>query len=97
MRRETAKAFAESGEEPDCRARRTENLKALKREVKGAAPHTGCRNQDGLSLSVRENAYQFLFDFKDFQLETGSTTAGFGNYAKRGTAGLGKIDTMAAG
>lgn len=67
--RETAKAFAGRGKNLIVAARRTENLKALKREILEQHPTLDIVIRT-VDLSVLENVYQFYSSLKDFQLET---------------------------
>ena len=91
--RETAKAFAGRGKNLIVAARRTENLKALKREILEQHPTLDIVIRT-VDLSVLENVYQFYSSLKDFQLETWVNNAGFGNYDSVVQQDLEKIDTM---
>ena len=91
--RETAKAFAGRGKNLIVAARRTEDLEALKREVKEQHPTLDVVIRT-VDLSVLENVYRFYSSLKDFQLETWVNNAGFGNYDSVAQQDLEKIDTM---
>ena len=76
---EAAKAFARRGKNLVIAARRTENLKMLKKEILEEYPDLDIVIQS-TDLSVPENAYQFYEGLKDYGIETWVNNAGFGNY-----------------
>ena len=90
---ETAKAFAGRGKNLVIAARRTDNLKMLKKEILEECPDLDVviRSTD---LSVPENAYRFYEGLKDYGIETWVNNAGFGNYGSVADQDLGKIRAM---
>lgn len=90
---ETAKAFAERGENLVIAARRAERLEALKREITERRPALDVVIRT-VDLSVMENVYRFYSSLKDLRLETWINNAGFGNYDSVARQDLTKIDAM---
>ncbi len=90
---ETAKAFAGRGKNLVIAARRTDNLKMLKKEILEECPDLDVviRSTD---LSVPENAYRFYEGLKDYGIETWVNNAGFGNYDRVADQDLNKISMM---
>ena len=90
---ETAKAFARRGKNLVIAARRTENLKMLKKEILEEYPDLDIviRSTD---LSVPENAHQLYEDLRGYEIETWINNAGFGNYDSVADQDLNKISMM---
>ncbi|MGD6816928.1 SDR family NAD(P)-dependent oxidoreductase [Metabacillus sp. 84] len=90
---ETALAFAERGKNLIITARREDELKKLKSEVKAIDSRLDplIRPAD---LSSAEEAHKFYEELKEYEIETWINNAGFGNFASVAEQNLNKIQTM---
>lgn len=90
---ETAKAFAERGNNLILVARRKDRLEALRREILTSYP-TRDIVLKVTDLSVPQNVFGLYEDVKSYPLQTWINNAEFGNYDSVGHQNLGKISQM---
>jgi len=90
---ETAKAFAERGENLIVAARRKEHLERLKQAIQKEHPALDVVVKP-VDLSVMECARQFYNELRDYALRVWINCAGFGNYSSVAQQDLQKIQTM---
>lgn len=90
---ETAKAFAERGNNLILIARRKDRLEALRLEILTLYPSLDVVVK-AMDLSVSKNVFGLYEDVKSYPLRTWINNAGFGNYDSVGHQDLGKISQM---